>query len=72
MEAVDYLYQPAKKFIDESRRVLKKCQLPSFKVIKKTALSAAAGFTILGTVGFLFKLVSIPINHLIIGSMVRG
>jgi protein transport protein SEC61 subunit gamma-like protein len=71
MEAVDYLYQPAKKFIDESKRVLKKCQLPSMKVIKRTALSTAAGFVILGTVGFVFKLISIPINHLIIGSMLR-
>jgi protein transport protein SEC61 subunit gamma-like protein len=71
MEAVDILYQPAKKFIDESRRVLKKCQLPSVKVIKRTALATAVGFGVLGVVGFAFKLASIPINHLILGSMLR-
>jgi protein transport protein SEC61 subunit gamma-like protein len=71
MEAVDIIYQPAKKFIEDSKRVLKRCTLPSLKIIKKTAISTAAGFAILGSVGFLFKLISIPINNVIIGSMMR-
>jgi protein transport protein SEC61 subunit gamma-like protein len=71
MEAVELLYGPAKKFADDCRRVLKRCSLPSMKVIKKTALSTAAGFAILGTIGFVFKLVSIPINNVIIGSMIN-
>ena len=72
MEAVDLIYTPAKKFIDDCKRVLKECSLPSTKVIKKTALSTAAGFAILGTVGFAFKLISIPINNVIIGNMVNN
>jgi protein transport protein SEC61 subunit gamma-like protein len=71
MEAVDLVYVPAKRFVDDCRRVLKKCSLPSIKIIKKTALSTAAGFVVLGTIGFVFKLVSIPINNVIIGSMVN-
>jgi len=66
------VYVPAKHFIDNCKRVLKRCSLPSMKVIKKTALATGAGFAILGTVGFLFKLVSIPINNIIIGGMARG
>ena len=72
MEAVDLVYTPAKKFFDDCRRVLKRCSLPSVKVIKKTALAAAAGFAILGGVGFAFKLISIPINNIIIGGMARN
>jgi preprotein translocase subunit Sss1 len=33
MEAVDIIYQPAKKFIEDSKRVLKRCTLPSMKII---------------------------------------
>lgn len=72
MEAVDLIYTPAKKFIDNCKRVLRDCSLPSVKVIKKTALSTAAGFAILGSVGFAFKLVSIPINNVIIGNMMHN
>ncbi|OHT12223.1 Protein transport protein Sec61 subunit gamma [Tritrichomonas foetus] len=71
MEAVDFVYTPAKKFVDDCRRVLKRCTLPSGKVIKKTALATGVGFAILGTVGFVFKLVSLPINNALIGGMMR-
>lgn len=71
MEVVDMVYAPAKKFVDDCKRVIKRCQLPSLKVIKKTALSTAVGFAILGSVGFVFKLVSKPINNVLIGGMVH-
>ena len=71
MEAVDFIAAPAKKFAENCHRVLKRCTIPSTKIIKKTALSAGTGFLVLGTIGFVFKLVSIPINNVIIGSMAK-
>ncbi|KAK8884243.1 Protein transport protein Sec61 subunit gamma [Tritrichomonas musculus] len=71
MEVVDMVYAPAKKFVDDCKRVLKRCTLPSAKVIKKTALSTGVGFAILGTVGFVFKLISKPINNVLIGGIMH-
>jgi protein translocase SEC61 complex gamma subunit len=71
MEAIDRVWRPAQGFINDCRRVLAKCSLPTMKVIKKTALATGTGLVVLGTAGFLFKLVSIPINNIIIGSMVH-
>lgn len=72
MEAVDLVYAPAKKFVDDCTRVLKRCTLPNMKTIKKTAIATGVGFAVLGTVGFVFKLVSIPINGVILGNMVHN
>lgn len=69
MEAVNLVYAPASKFAERCRFVLNRCTLPKMKQLKKTALAAGAGVAILGTAGFVFKLVSIPINKIIIGSM---
>ena len=69
MEAFEYVMGPAQKFLKNCDRVLKRCNFPSSKIIKKTAIAGAAGFAVLGTIGFVFKLVSIPINNVIIGGM---
>lgn len=71
MEAFNIVYAPAKKFVGDCKRVLTRCTLPSAKVIKKTAISTGVGFCILGSVGFVFKLVSKPINNVLIGGMVH-
>ena len=71
MEVVDLVAKPAKQFSAECSRVLKACQLPSIKVLRKTATMSFAGFLVLGSLGFAFKLVSLPINNVIIGGMVN-
>lgn len=71
MEAVDLVYAPAKKFVDDCTRVLKRCTLPNMKTIKKTAIATGVGFAVLGTVGFVFKLISQPINSAILGNMLQ-
>ncbi|KAH0790845.1 Protein transport protein Sec61 subunit gamma [Histomonas meleagridis] len=72
MEAFDLVYAPAKKFTQDCKRVLKRCTLPSMKTIKKTAIATGVGFAVLGTIGFVFKLVSIPINNVILGGMLHN
>jgi len=69
MEAFDLVFNPAKNFIKECHGILKICTLPSAKVLKKTAQISGIGFLVLGGIGFVAKLISIPINNVIIGSM---
>lgn len=69
MEAFDLVYSPAKRFVQDCNRILRSCTLPTTKVLKKTAQIAGIGFLVLGGIGFLAKLISIPINNVIIGSM---
>ena len=71
MEALDIIAGPATAFGKSCVSVLKKCNAPSWKIIKKTAAVSGIGFALLGTVGFVFKLVSLPINNVIIGGMIK-
>ena len=71
MEVIEYVAAPAQTFIHSCNKVLKRCTLPTMKTLKKTALVSGVGFAVLGTVGFAFKLISIPINNVIIGGMVH-
>ena len=71
MEAVDLIVEPAKAFVKSSIRCLKRCELPSTKIVKRTAIATGVGIAVLGTIGFIFKLASFPINNVIIGGMVN-
>jgi len=71
MEVIDIAAAPAQQFVHNCKKVLKRCSLPSMKILKKTAMVSGIGFAVLGTVGFAFKLISIPINNVIIGGMIR-
>ena len=69
MEALDIIAAPAVNFAKSCVKVLKRCSLPSMKVLKETATASAVGFAILGTAGYIFKIISIPINNIIISGM---
>ena len=69
MEALDFIAAPAQQFTKNCINVLKRCSAPSAKILKRTALVSGVGFLIFGTVGFVFKLISIPVNNVIIGAM---
>ena len=69
MEAIDIIAAPAVTFAKSCVKVLKRCSLPSMKVLKETATASAIGLAVLGTAGYIFKLVSLPINNVIINGM---
>ena len=69
MEAIDIVAAPAVTFAKSCVKVLKRCSLPSMKVLKETATASAIGLAVLGTAGYIFKLVSLPINNVIINGM---
>jgi len=59
---------PVKQFAADSIRLFKKCTKPDAKEFKKIALATTIGFLVMGFLGFIVKLVHIPINNIIVGS----
>jgi protein transport protein SEC61 subunit gamma-like protein len=64
-----YLIDPIKKFAADSAYLVRKCSKPDRKEFAKIAKATAAGFVIMGFIGFFVKLVHIPINNIIVGGM---
>lgn len=63
----DNVADPAKQFALDSYRLVQKCSKPEAKEYKKILLATSVGFAIMGVIGFLVKLVFIPINQLLLG-----
>ena len=55
-----------KKFAGESQRFLEVCEKPDVNEFKKIATSCAIGFAIMGGIGYVVKLLFIPINNIIL------
>jgi protein transport protein SEC61 subunit gamma-like protein len=51
---------PAKRFAQDSFRLVKRCTKPDAKEFKKIALATTVGFLVMGFLGFFVKLVHIP------------
>ena len=55
------------EFVMDSRRLLQRCTKPDAREFKKIAFACAMGFMIMGFIGYVVKLVFIPINNIIVG-----
>ncbi|CAE8588466.1 unnamed protein product, partial [Polarella glacialis] len=64
---VGYVVQGAYEFGMDSRRLVQRCTKPDTKEFKKIAVACAMGFCIMGFIGYIVKLVFIPINNIIVG-----
>eukprot|EP00240_Pyramimonas_obovata_P019512 CAMPEP_0118922410 /NCGR_PEP_ID=MMETSP1169-20130426/1346_1 /TAXON_ID=36882 /ORGANISM="Pyramimonas obovata, Strain CCMP722" /LENGTH=68 /DNA_ID=CAMNT_0006863273 /DNA_START=181 /DNA_END=387 /DNA_ORIENTATION=+ len=67
MDVADLVVKPVKNFGKDSIRLVNKCTKPDRKEFTKISLRTAAGFAILGFIGFFVKLIFIPIKHIIVG-----
>jgi len=68
MEVVrENFINPLREFVRDSIRFVNKCSKPDRKEYKKIAKATAAGFAIMGFIGFFVKLIHIPINNIIVG-----
>ena len=56
------------QFSKDSFRLLKRCNRPDRKEFLMVAMVTAAGFAIMGFVGYFVKLIHIPIINLLVGS----
>ena len=54
-------------FTVDSRRLIHRCTKPDQKEFKKIASSCSLGFALMGFIGYLVKIVFIPINNIIVG-----
>lgn len=52
----------------DSYRLVKKCSKPDAKEFKRIATACAGGFAIMGVLGYVIKLVFIPVNNILIRS----
>ena len=55
-----------KKFAADSQRFIQVCEKPDVVEFKKIAASCALGFAIMGGIGYVVKLLFIPINNIIL------
>ena len=60
-----HILEPAEEFISDSKRFLVKCNKPDRKEYKKTIKAVLIGFAILGVVGYIIKLIHIPIRDIL-------
>ena len=58
--------QGLKKFAKDSENFLRACEKPDVAEFKKIATSCAIGFAIMGGIGYVVKLLFIPINNIIL------
>lgn len=56
------------QFSKDSLRLIKRCNRPDRKEFMMVAMVTAAGFAIMGFVGYFVKLIHIPIINLLVGS----
>lgn len=68
MDQIQEIVKPAKDFVKDSVRLVKRCTKPDRKEFQKIAIATAIGFCIMGFIGFFVKLIHIPINNIIVGS----
>jgi len=68
MDQITMHVEPAKQFIKDSIRLVKRCTKPDRKEYQKIAMATAIGFGIMGFIGFFVKLIHIPINNIIVGA----
>ncbi|BFG35438.1 hypothetical protein CerSpe_217120 [Prunus speciosa] len=69
MDTIDSVVDPLRAFSKDSIRLVQRCHKPDRKEFIKVALRTAIGFVVMGFVGFFVKLIFIPINNIIVGSV---
>jgi len=66
-QPIGWAFSSFMEFIIDSKRLLQRCTKPDAKEFKKISFACAIGFAIMGFIGYIVKLVFIPINNIIVG-----
>eukprot|EP00041_Stephanoeca_diplocostata_P003712 m.37364 g.37364 ORF g.37364 m.37364 type:complete len:68 (+) comp14552_c0_seq1:168-371(+) len=66
MDTVREYTTPLVKFGRDSRMLVNKCTKPDRKEFQKTVWATAIGFGMMGMIGFVVKLIHIPINQILV------
>ncbi|KNC55069.1 protein translocase SEC61 complex gamma subunit [Thecamonas trahens ATCC 50062] len=65
---MDAVVDFATEYYADAKRLVNKCEKPDTRELKKVFVATGIGFAALGAIGFVCKLVFIPINNIIVGS----
>ncbi|KAJ2973375.1 hypothetical protein NQ176_g6646 [Zarea fungicola] len=67
-DSVESLIEVPKEFIKDGVQFMNKCQKPDRKEFLKISQAIAMGFVAMGAVGYIVKLIHIPINNILVGA----
>ncbi|WVN88177.1 protein translocase SEC61 complex gamma subunit, archaeal and eukaryotic [Cryptococcus depauperatus CBS 7841] len=56
-----------KQFVKEGTQFVNRCTKPSAEEYKQLCRAIAVGFAVMGFIGYIVKLVHIPINNVLVG-----
>lgn len=65
---IGYVVQISQEFIRDSIRLVRRCTKPDAKEFQSMMRACTFGMLMMGLIGFVVKLVFIPINNIIVGS----
>jgi len=54
-------------FINDGLQFMRRCQKPDQKEFMKISQAVGVGFLVMGVVGYLVKLIHIPLNNILVG-----
>ena len=66
-DAIDSLLEEPRVFVKDSIQLLQRCTKPDQKEYWQIARAVTMGFFVMGFIGFMVKLIHIPINNIIVG-----
>ncbi|KAF4510615.1 hypothetical protein G6O67_002491 [Ophiocordyceps sinensis] len=67
-DQAESLIEVPREFVREGFQFIHKCQKPDKKEFLKITQAIALGFLTMGTVGYVVKLIHIPINNILVGA----
>jgi len=66
-DQIQELMDIPKDFVRDGTLFLNKCTKPDKREFLKISQAVGVGFLVMGTVGFLVKLIHIPVNQILVG-----
>lgn len=67
MDQAKELFQVPSEFVKEGTQFLNRCTKPDKREYLRICRAVAIGFAIMGGIGYVVKLVHIPINNILVG-----
>ncbi|KAF3765834.1 hypothetical protein M406DRAFT_38784 [Cryphonectria parasitica EP155] len=66
-DQVSEILEAPKEFVHDGMQFMKRCQKPDQKEFIKISQAVGVGFLIMGFVGYIVKLIHIPVNNILVG-----
>ncbi|KAG9245564.1 hypothetical protein BJ878DRAFT_500999 [Calycina marina] len=66
-DQVQELLDVPRAFFTDGMQFINKCQKPDKREFLKISQAVGVGFVVMGAVGFVVKLIHIPVNNILVG-----